>query len=285
MSLEEGMKFNKWSVPPEEAQFLQTRKYQRSEIASIYRVPPHKIGDLERATFSNIEHQSIEFIQDSMMPWMVRWEQGLGKKLLTPQERADGLYVEFLVTAVLRGDAIARATYYKTLREMGVLSADEIRELENMNPLPGGQGKMYLVPLNMAPADKIEEIQTPEPAPEPAPAPAVKPEPKPDDARDMRPALRVIALDAARRIVMKEVLAAKRDGFENRAATFFNDHPATVSGTLAPVIQAMTLAGCAPVDVDAISAAHVLRARAGIVDVATWEQQGPEQLVRELIGE
>jgi HK97 family phage portal protein len=281
--LEEGMKFNKWSVPPEEAQFLQTRKFQVEEIARIYRVPPHMLADLDRATFSNIEHQGISFIVHSMMPWFARWEQWLAKKLLTREERRAGLFVEFLVTAMLRGDASARATFYKMMRELGALNADEIREAENMNPLPDGQGKMYLVPLNMAPADKIEEIQKPESAP----APAAKEAPaKPDDERvAILPVLRVMATDAAKRIVMKEILAAKRDSFRSKSDEFFADHPATVTTTLAPIVQAMTLAGLPAVDLGAVTSAHVERAKAGIIDVQTWEQHGPGQLVRALIGE
>ena len=147
--LEEGMKFEQIGLPPEDAQFLETRKFQRSEIAGWFRVPPHKIGDLERATFSNIEHQSIEFVTDSLRPWLVRWEQRIFVQLLTAREQGE-YFAEFLVDALLRGDIQSRYTAYATARQNGWMSANDVRTLENMNPIPGGD--VYLIPLNMVPA-------------------------------------------------------------------------------------------------------------------------------------
>lgn len=146
--LEEGMGIETIGVPPDEAQFLATRKFQVSEIARIYRVPPHMIGDLEHATFSNIEHQGIEFVIHSMMPWLVRWEQEIGRQLLTEAER-DRLYAEFLVAGLLRGDTASRYAAYSIGRQNGWLSANDVRQLENMDPIGGGDE--YLTPLNMAP--------------------------------------------------------------------------------------------------------------------------------------
>jgi HK97 family phage portal protein len=147
MLLEEGMKWEKVGIPPNEAQFLETRKFQRGEIASLFRVPPHLIGDLEHATFSNIEHQAIEFVIYTLRRWLVSWEQEIKNKLIYQ----DDLFAEFLVDGLLRGDTLSRYQAYATGRQNGWLSANDIRELENMNPLPDEQGDIYLVPLNMQP--------------------------------------------------------------------------------------------------------------------------------------
>jgi HK97 family phage portal protein len=148
--LEEGTKWHQISVAPENAQFLETRKFQVSDIARIFRVPPHMIGDLEKATFSNIEQQSIEFVKYTMMPWFSRWEQALNTALFSEKER-QRYFVEFIVEGLLRGDIQSRYQAYHIARQDGIISADEWRELENMNPLPEGKGKIYYMPLNMAP--------------------------------------------------------------------------------------------------------------------------------------
>lgn len=156
MVLEEGLKYTQVGIPPEDAQFLQTRRYQLEEIARIYRVPPHMVGDLERSTYSNIEHQSIEFVVHTIRPYLVRWEQAIKRDLIPPAERQEH-FAEFLVDGLLRGDIKSRYEAYAVGRQNGWLSADDIRELENMNPLPDGQGKVYLVPLNMIPASSAGE--------------------------------------------------------------------------------------------------------------------------------
>ena len=151
--LEEGMTVEKLGVAPEDAQFLETRKFQNTEIARMFRVPPHMIADLDRATFSNIEHQGIEFVTHTIRPWLVRIEQGITKDLLTPSERKI-YYAEFLVDALLRGDTQSRYASYAIGRNGGWLSTNDIRYLENMNPVDGG-GDVYLVPLNMVPVDQV----------------------------------------------------------------------------------------------------------------------------------
>lgn len=148
--LEEGMKWESIGIPPEDAQFLQTRRFQIEEIARIYRIPPHMLGDLERATFSNVEHLSIEFVVHTMRPWFVRWEQCIHQQLFLPQEK-DQYFAEFLVDGLLRGDTESRYRAYSIGRQWGWLSPNDIRELENMNPIPGGD--VYHVPLNMVPMD------------------------------------------------------------------------------------------------------------------------------------
>lgn len=155
--LEEGMSYHQIGVPPEDAQFLETRRFQVNEIARLYRIPPHKIGDLERATFSNVEQQSIDYVVSTLRPWLVRWEQALLLRLLTPRER-ELLAVEFKVDGLLRGDTATRYQAYATARQWGWMSANDVRELENMNPVDDGD--IYLTPLNMMeagnePADAV----------------------------------------------------------------------------------------------------------------------------------
>lgn len=149
--LEEGVAYQQVGISPEDSQFLETRKFQVTEVARWFRIPPHLLADLERATFSNIEEQGLEFVIYTLMPWLVRWEQRLTASLLTPAER-QRYFIEHLVAGLLRGDMQKRYQAYATARQWGWLSADDIRELENMNPLPDGAGKTYLIPLNMVPA-------------------------------------------------------------------------------------------------------------------------------------
>lgn len=156
--LEEGMKIEKIGIPPEDAQFLQTRRYQLEEVARLYRIPLHMLQDLERATFSNIEHQSIGFGVYTMLPWFARWEQEMMRVLLTPAERKTHL-IEFLVDGLLRGDAMSRNQAYATGVQWGWLSPDDVRERENMNPLPNGQGQVYYMPLNMMPIDQLGRFE------------------------------------------------------------------------------------------------------------------------------
>ena len=133
--LEEGVDYQQISIPPEEAQFLETRKFQIDEIARLYRVPPHMIGDLERATFSNVEQQSLEYVKYTLNPWVVRWEQSLQKALLLPSEQKR-YFIKFNVDGLLRGDYQSRMQGYSIGRQNGWFSANDIREMENMNPIP-----------------------------------------------------------------------------------------------------------------------------------------------------
>ncbi len=154
MLLEEGMKYVKTTIPPEDSQFIESRKYQIEDIARIFRVPLHLLQNLDRATFDNIEHQSIDFIVHTIGPWMERIEQSVNTKLYSKEERKK-YFSEFKVEGFLRGDMETRYRSYDIARRNGWFSADDIRELENMNPLPDGQGEIYLVPLNMMDVKQI----------------------------------------------------------------------------------------------------------------------------------
>ena len=149
--LEEGVKYSKIAMTADEAQFLESRKYQRTEIAGIFRVPPHLIGDLERATFTNVEHQSLEFVKFSMTPWFVRWEEQITRSIIPPRDRAR-FFAEFLVDGLLRGDQKSRYDAYRTAITTGWMSRNEARVLENMDPQDGLDE--FLTPLNMAAGDE-----------------------------------------------------------------------------------------------------------------------------------
>ena len=147
--LEEGMTFKPMSIPPDEAQFLETRKFQIDEIARIFRVPPHMVGDLEKSSFSNIEQQSLEFVKYTLNPWVARWEQSLAHALLLPREKQQYV-VKFNVDGLLRGDYQSRMNGYAIGRQNGWLSSNDIRELENMNRIPAEEGgDEYLINGNM----------------------------------------------------------------------------------------------------------------------------------------
>ncbi|MBP2656778.1 MAG: phage portal protein, family [Firmicutes bacterium] len=147
--LEEGMKFQSIGIPPEQAQFLETRKFQLNEIARIFRIPPHMIGDLEKSSFSNIEQQSLEFVMYTLDPWVVRWEQAMQRALFSESEKQK-LFVKFNVDGLLRGDYQSRMNGYAVGRQNGWLSSNDIRELENLNRIPAELGgDQYLINGNM----------------------------------------------------------------------------------------------------------------------------------------
>ena len=149
--LEEGMKYTPISIAPEQAQFLETRKFQINEIARIFRVPPHMVGDLEKSSFSNIEQQSLEFVKYTLDPWVVRWEQSLSRALFTPEEKKK-YFFKFNVEGLLRGDYQSRMNGYATARQNGWMSANDIRELENLDRIPAEEGgDLYLINGNMLP--------------------------------------------------------------------------------------------------------------------------------------
>ena len=149
--LEEGMKYQQIGIPPEEAQFLETRKFQINEIARLYRIPPHMVGDLDKSSFSNIEQQSLEFVKYTLDPWVIRWEQALYRSLLTEEEKKE-LFFKFNVEGLLRGDYQSRMNGYAIGRQNGWMSANDIRELENLDRIPAEDGgDLYLINGNMLP--------------------------------------------------------------------------------------------------------------------------------------
>lgn len=149
--LEEGMKYTPIGISPEQAQFLETRKFQINEIARIFRVPPHMVGDLEKSSFSNIEQQSLEFVKYTLEPWVIRWEQSIMRALLSTQEK-EMYFVKFNLEGLLRGDYQSRMNGYAIARQNGWMSTNDIRRLENLDQIPKEDGgDLYLINGNMLP--------------------------------------------------------------------------------------------------------------------------------------
>ena len=222
--LEEGMKFESLGVPPNEAQFLETRQFQVEEVCRWFRMPPHKVQHLLRTTFSNIEQQSIEYVVDTLTPWAVRFEQEAKVKLLG---EAPDLYAEHVFAGLLRGDAAQRGNYYRALYHVGALSAADIRELENLDP--AGVSDKYFVPVNMQTAEKAEQAEAREPAEQPPP---------PNRAQAFAP----LVVEAVERVRSKEALALsrqrKKDGFAEWLPGFATEQAEWLRGLLAHVYRA-----------------------------------------------
>lgn len=269
MILEEGMKFQKAVIPPNEAQFIELRKFQVTEIARLFRIPPHMIADLERSTFSNIEMQSLEFVVHTLRPWLVRWEQAVNTKLFTPSERKE-FFAEHIVEGLLRGDSKSRAEFYGKMFSIGVYSQNDIREKENENPVDGGD--KHYVPLNMVPVEMLEEI-------------LLKSKTGVNNARE------VFFMDAATRIVAREVKdirrALKKPDFADWLEQFYRDAPAWIEKTMRPVFFAY--GG----DVGAFAARY---ARMSLDELrglepeeigqrlSEWEEKRPSEVVTEILG-
>lgn len=159
MVLADGSQYHRVGIPLAEAQFIETRKFQIEEIARIYRVPLHLLQSLDRATFSNIEHQSLEFVKYTMLPWFARWEQAINFRLLTRRQREQGYFAKFNAEGLLRGDTKSRYEAYHYARQDGWLNTDEIREKEDLNPLPNGEGQDYWQPLNMIDTETVAKLK------------------------------------------------------------------------------------------------------------------------------
>lgn len=270
--LEEGMKWSQTTVTPENAQFLETRKFQVTEVARIFRVPPHKIADMDRATFSNIEEQNIDYVVSTIRPWARRIEARINIDLFSIE---DPFFAEFLIDGLLRGNVDTRFKAYSTGRQWGWLSADDVRELENMNPLPEGQGEVYLVPLNMVDAKTLSDPPPPPPPPPTIDVPVLPPGDEDDEAtrsslrllkpgglekrnasvrRRLGQAFRGVFEDAAARIVRREVADVERkaarflpggdvDGLKTNLEDFYlQDHRAFVEQQIRPAVDSLAQA-------------------------------------------
>jgi HK97 family phage portal protein len=204
--LEEGVVYTPLGVPPDDAQFLESRMFQVTEIARWFQVPPHMLADLTKSAFSNIEQQQIDYYTGTLRRWLVRWEQEINRKLVLQQGTQ---FVEHVIDGLLRGDIESRYQAYAVGRQWGWLSADDVRAKENMNPLPAEAGRIYLVPINMAPADRINEVIDKQV--EPAPKPVVR-----SNGEDMTPAvlaqLELLRQEHADRLAQLTTVVTERDG-------------------------------------------------------------------------
>lgn len=244
--LPEGADVKLLSFSPEDSQFLETREHNINEMSRWYGVPPHMIGDLRRATFTNIEAQGIEFVVYSLIPWLAIWEQEIWRKLLTPEEQKDH-YAKHIVNGLLRGDSAARAAFYKAMWEMGAMSINDIRELEDQDEI-GPAGDKYFVPLNFTTADKAGEA---EPVPKAIPAPAPKPPAAVAetivvsaaiDAPAIASRCREVLMETVGRMLNKECRACRAAAESNRNPKAFyawlDDYYTRYSATFADAIRA-----------------------------------------------
>jgi HK97 family phage portal protein len=166
MLLEDGMKAQKITIDPEDSQFLESRQFQIPEIARWFNLPPHKLKDLTKSSFSNIESEQISFVTDSILPWLVRLEANYNMQLLNASDKSlsgyGRLYFKHIVEGLLRGDAASRSAYYAVMLDKGVMSINEVREKEDLDPVKGGD--IHLVPLNMTTLENAGKPPEPPPA-------------------------------------------------------------------------------------------------------------------------
>lgn len=277
--LEEGMEFKEIGFPPESAQLLGTRKFQINEIARIYQVPPHMLADLERATFSNIEHQSIDFVVHTMRPWLVRWEQGYASKLFRGDKKH---FAEHLIDGLLRGDAQTRAEFYGKMFNIGVYSQNDIREKENDNPFEGGD--KHYVPLNMVPIEMIEDVLDPEPSNNSRSLPME--ERKLNAAKNrsrIAKQYEKIFADSASRIVKREAADVKKaikSHLKERDSTdfilwlekFYREAPEWIQRTILPVLLSLG---------EAIQAEAIREVNAEPKDVTEWVNGYAERFAKQ----
>ena len=248
MILEEGMKWNQVSLSNKDAQFLETRKFQIAEIARMFRMPPHMIQDLDKATFSNIEHQGIEFVVHTIRPWLVRIEKAIKRDLIVNHRK---MFAEFLVDALLRGDFNSRMSGYATAIQNEIFSRNEVREMENRNPVSGG-----------------DEFRNPITAPRvPEQESTVDDE---DDSQEAR-VLRAFTADIARRMSRREVEGLQRrvkhakddpDRFREWVGEFYKDQAAHIDRDVGPLCDAL---------------------QAREIDRAAWVEEVTTENVRQLL--
>lgn len=214
--LEEGLKWQQVGISPEEAQFLGSREFQAEDVCRWFRVPPHMVGLTGKATSwgSGIEQMSIGFVTYTLLPWLTRWKQAIARDLIIAR---DIYFADFVVEGLLRGDITSRYDAYATGRQWGWLSANDVRKLENMNPIPGGDA--YLSPLNMSDSNQANSDQS---------------LPRSIQVGDQH--YRLLAEEAAGRVVRKEIAAMTRatqgDDFANKVQQFYQGHVSLVAQTM-----------------------------------------------------
>ena len=284
--LEDGGKFHETSVPNEKAQFNESERSSTEQMGRINRIPPHLIGDLSRATFSNIEHQAIDYVVHSIRTHAVRWERAVHGQIYTAADRRTH-FSEFLLDALLRGDSVSRASTLAVLRQNGIINADEWRGLENMNPIGDESGTAYLVNGSMVPVNQA--LRPKQPGREPAPA---------DQGRMLLPLYRA----AAERCIRKEAAAIdkaldrilKVEGmraFEGWLLEFYRQQGETVRQAFVPLAVATgeMVRGETGPDLGDWALAHVrglalAREKAAQEEIRGIVASGPSDLVGTLKG-
>lgn len=260
--LEQGAKYSPTSTEPQKSQMIEVFQHGVEDICRLFRMPPHKIQHLLRATFSNIEMQALEYVTDCLLGWLVRWEQEIWRKLLFPQERKR-VYAKHNLDMLLRGDTAARTAYYRELFNIAALSDNDIREKEDLNPIPGGDTYFLnaaLVPLEMAAkGEHLAAKQAPAPAKQATPNEMPPSEGSPDDNEPPASSLVDHRFEIAARIAVahtaaireaiaavlriehdKVTRAAKKPEFESWKARFYREnHPRDVRSKLKPAFDAL----------------------------------------------
>lgn len=271
--LDSGMEFQKIGFSAEDSQLLAARTFNVQEAARILNIPPHKLKDMSGSTFSNIEHQGIEWVVDTLQPWAENWEQQLDADLLSEREQST-LFFKFNLKALLRGDSAQRAAYMQARFNMGSLSPNDIRELEDEPPIEGGD--RYYLQQNLMPVDMIDEVLTAKSAPAPALSPAPEPKPlaNPDALRAFTPVLR----DLAARLLHREITAGKRVAKKNDWVAFrvwvdeyYEEAVGTTAQQMIPLATSMAqAAGClGPQVAEAVRSYAVASAQAMVGDSST----------------
>jgi HK97 family phage portal protein len=240
--LEAGLKWESIGVPPDDSQFLQSREFQVVEVARWFNIPPHKLRDLNKPSYNSLEMMNIEFLTDTLRPWLVRWEQSLNRKIIRPKDRGN-YFCEHNVEGVLRGDIASRYQAYSVARNWGWLSVNEIREKENMNGV-GPEGDLYMQPLNM---QALGTAPTAAPATDPSLVAAPAPEPvATTPTRSDESILLRLLDDAGERLQSIECNAVKR--FSNKPGEFLSkidhfcsEHRTRVISAYFPVLEAFGL--------------------------------------------
>lgn len=239
--IDQGMKVHSLGIPQKDAQFIESRKFSITDVARWFNLPPHMLKDLDRATFSNIEQQSIEFVQNALMPWVINIEQTINWKLLGRNNTRQ--FVKLNLNGLLRGDAESRANYFNTMFQMGAYSINEIRAFEDANSI-GADGDRHFMQMNMTTIDKVGEEQ-------PAPTPPPVAPPRPNDNQE---ADQVENLQRFRPLIKNAISHPFRridDRLENTATLnhaektgFLNDHLERrrdrITAPLADIFEAMT---------------------------------------------
>lgn len=277
--LEEGMKYTQTGVNPEDAQSLEMQKFSVDDVARIFNIPPHKLASMDRATFSNIEEQNMDFLTQTLLYWLKGWETECNKKLIMPSRRGK-VFVEYLVDAFLRGDLESRYKAYNTGRLGGWLSVNEIRGFENMNNI-GDEGDIYLEPLNMKPAGTVT----------PGPAPVVIADE--EDERHLCEDVWAGLLVKESKAIQK--MARKPDTFLACAEAFYAEHTAHIYKVIEPVlrvkygasdsnIRAWRMAQDYTNKAIADVRGHITQKSDMIAVTALWEATAPRAMATKMIG-
>lgn len=253
--LEEGVKFQQLTIPPESAQFLETRAFQRVEVASWFNMPPHKLGDASRTSYNSLEQENRSYLESTLDPWLMRWEEECWDKLLTEEEkRGDTHHVEFDRTELLRTDLKTRYEAYAIARQNGWKSVNDIRRAEKEPPI-GPQGDVYLSPLNMTPAAD---------------------------------AARAMLRDTLGRMVRRIAATARRGG--KPPTEMLAEYEPVFREAIAPALRVVNAAGIAA-SVDDVTRRHLDRCRQDLQDspdvdamASRWEKQLADSLADEIMG-